>query len=100
MPETMTEAERTRRREFMRDNRSALAAGLSLDQLIAKREACAAGWAAWLHAKMNELHVDDPAAIFPLALAQVEENAIAEARRAAETAAKETVAKMLRKVIA
>lgn len=48
---------------------------------------------------MDETHALDPVEILPAALARVEERAIAEARRAAQDVARETVRSMLRKAI-
>jgi len=73
---------------------------MSLTEYVAKRDESAAEWCSWLRAKMNELHIDDALELLPMALAKVEEAAIAEARRAATAAARAEVGRMLRKAIA
>jgi hypothetical protein len=100
MTETiLTQAERDRRAAYMADMREAVALGRSLEQHLEARENLATQWAQWLHSKMDETHVLDPVEILPAALARVEERAIADARRAAENAAREMVKTMLRRAI-
>ena len=100
MTETvLTQAERDRRAAHMADMREAVALGRSLEQHLEARENLATQWAHWLHGKMDETHALDPVEILPAALARVEERAIAEARRAAQDVARETVRSMLRKAI-
>jgi hypothetical protein len=92
--------EQVRRRDYVRDTRAASAQGLEIDEYRAKRDQAVNEWAEWFHATMKECRVDDPAEILPQAMAMLQERAIAAARSAAKTAARDEVKKMLRKVIA
>jgi hypothetical protein len=92
--------EQVRRRELMRDMRAASAQGQEPEEYRAKRDQSVDEWAAWLHAEMDRCHATDPVEVLPAALALVQERAIAEARAAAKTAARDEVRRMLRRAIA
>ena len=98
--DVLTENERVRRREHARDVRSALKAGMSLEQFERAREACIERWCELFHAEMQKAHTDDPCEVLPTVLAKVEESAIAAARAVAAREAKEIVSTMLRRAIA
>jgi hypothetical protein len=91
--------ERVRRREFIRDMKAASSQGQELDEYRARRDAAVDQWTSWFRSMMTEHHVDDPAELLPMALALLQERAIAEARAAAKAAAQATVRAMLRKAI-
>jgi hypothetical protein len=48
--QVLTEGEKIRRRELVRDSKSALEQGLTLEQYVAKREQTVDDWVRWLHA--------------------------------------------------
>src|SRR5258707_15163980 len=100
MDAVLTELERTRRAEFNADSREALRLGKSLEEFIASRDAHADDWARWFHAEMEKFGVTDPIEVVPNAMVRVEQRAIAEARAAAVTAARDELKRMLRKAIA
>jgi hypothetical protein len=58
--QVLTEGEKIRRRELVRDSKSALEQGLTLEQYVAKREQTVDDWVRWLHAKASE-HRNDHA---------------------------------------
>jgi hypothetical protein len=49
----ISEAERNRRAEIIRDSRAALQQGKSLEERTRKREAKADAWTAWLRQRMD-----------------------------------------------
>ena len=100
MTEVLTQVERTRRAELLHNTRGAVAMGVSLDEYIAKHERSVERWTQLFYAEMEKVRVDDPVEVLPAIMAKLEERAISEARRAAEAAAKELVATMLRKALA
>jgi hypothetical protein len=65
--------------------------GLSLDEFLVARQACTEDWTGWLHREMQRCNTDDPVEVLPVALARVEQQAVAEARRAAENVARAEV---------
>jgi hypothetical protein len=91
--------EQARRREFMRDMKAASAQGQELDEYRAKRDQAADEWAAWFREAMDRHRAEDPVEVLPLALALLQERAIAAARTAARTAARDEVKAMLRRAI-
>ncbi len=100
MGEVLTETERVRRREHLRDSKAALTLGLSLSAYTAQRDALTCDWVEFFHSEMDKLQVDDPMQVVPQALARLQERVVAEARSTAATVARDEVAKMLRKAIA
>ena len=100
MTEVLTQVEKTRRAELLHNTRGAVAMGVSLDEYIAKHERSVERWTQLFYAEMEKVRVDDPVEVLPAMMAKLEERAISEARRAAEAAAKELVATMLRKALA
>ena len=91
MTQVLTEQEKTRRAELNADTRQALQMGLSLDEFLVARQACTEDWTGWLHREMQRCNTDDPVEVLPAALARVEQQAVAEARRAAENVARAEV---------
>ena len=91
MTQVLTEQEKTRRAELNADTRQALQMGLSLDEFLVARQACTEDWIGWLHREMQHCNTDDPVEVLPAALARVEQQAVAEARRAAENLARAEV---------
>jgi hypothetical protein len=91
MTQVLTEQEKTRRAELNGDTRQALQMGLSLDEFLVARQACTEDWTGWLHREMQRCKTDDPVEVLPAALARVEQQAVAEARRAAENVARAEV---------
>jgi hypothetical protein len=81
MTQVLTEQEKTRRAELNADTRQALQMGLSLDEFLVARQACTEDWTGWLHREMQRCNTDDPVEVLPAALARVEQQAVAEARR-------------------
>jgi hypothetical protein len=99
MNQVLTERERAARREHMRDLHTALHQGITLEEFSAVREKLVGEWAGWFHNEMNKQQAQDPVEVLPQALASLEMRALGEARRVAESVAKEAVKNMLRKVL-
>jgi hypothetical protein len=97
--EVLTESEKVRRRELMRDSHAALKAGMSLEEFERAREQRVRRWIDLFHSEMEKTHADDPTEVLPSILAKVEESAIAAARAVAKREAEEIVKAMLRKAI-
>jgi hypothetical protein len=95
--EVLTERERLRRREHMRDLRSAIMNGQSLAEFQAAHDARVERWCALFHVEMEKAHTDDPLEVLPTLMAKIEESAIAAARAAAEKVARAEVERMLRR---
>ena len=95
----LTEIEQTRRRELRYDTKAAIGLGLTYDEYIVKRDQTVDRWIKLFYAEMERLHTDDPTEVLPNLMAKLEERAIAEARRAAQIAARDMVATMLRRAI-
>jgi hypothetical protein len=93
-------SEQIRRREFNRDMRHALAQGQELDAYRTTRDAKIEDLTATIRAMMERHGVDDPIEVLPHILIGVQERAIAEARAAAKTAARDEVRRMLKRAIA
>jgi len=66
------EAERARRREYVRDSYGAVLANETFPQRTARREAEADAWSDWFRTKMTESGVTDPVALLPDAFARLE----------------------------
>src|SRR5262245_19847746 len=98
MTQVLTEQEKTRRAELNADTRQALQMGLSLDEFLVARQACTEDWTGWLHREMQRCNADDPVEVLPAALARVEQQAVAEARRAAENVARAEVREEARRI--
>jgi hypothetical protein len=73
--------ERARRTEYVRESKSALQNGETIDGRARKREGRADEWALWIRQRMDEGGSTDPVEILPDALAKLEQ--IAEDRAAA-----------------
>jgi hypothetical protein len=95
----ISESERRRRRELNENTRVGIALGLSIEQVVERREKSTLDWMAWLNAKMVEQKADDPQQIMPSICARLEERGALVGREAAKIAAKEEVQRMLRKAI-
>src|SRR5260221_7018339 len=98
--EVLTESERVRRREHLRDVQAALKNGQTLEEFRAAHEQRVERWCELFHAEMQKVHSDDPCEVLPTLMAKLEESAIAAARAAAKAMAEEQVKAMLRKAIA
>jgi hypothetical protein len=74
MPATsLTEAERIRRREYVRDTRGANRQRISVEKRIKQRDDAAAEWAQWFRQKMESNGCDDPVQLLPDAFAMLEQ---------------------------
>jgi hypothetical protein len=69
----LSENERSRRRELVRDLRAANQRGISVEQRTKQREDAAAEWTAWLHRRMDESGCTDPVELLPDILAKIEQ---------------------------
>ena len=69
----LSEEERVRRRELVRDMRAANQRGISVEQRTKLREDAAAEWTAWLHRRMDESGCTDPVELLPDILAKIEQ---------------------------
>jgi hypothetical protein len=98
--EPLTEIEKVRRREYVRDARSAAKAGMSLEEFERAREQRVQRWIELFHSEMERARAHDPAEVLPTILAKVEESCIAAARAIAKREAEDTVSAMLRKALA
>ena len=58
--EQVSEDEQTRRRAFNEDIRVSIALGISVEQVLERREQSAIDWMTWLTAKMIEQKADEP----------------------------------------
>jgi hypothetical protein len=72
MTAIVSEAERHRRAELIRDSRAALQQGETLEKRTQKRNAKADAWAVWFHQRMD-LDGGDPTQFLPDALARLEQ---------------------------
>jgi hypothetical protein len=95
----LTSSERTARRLLNEDCRSASAAGKTLNQYRRWREDEIARWVDFLHAKMDELHADDPGEVLPQLAIAIEERCLAETRKVAKEVATQVIQSMLRKCL-
>jgi hypothetical protein len=68
-----TEAERVRRREYVRDAKGANRQCISIEKRIKQREDAAAEWAQWWRQKMESSGCDDPVQLLPDAFAKIEQ---------------------------
>lgn len=98
-PQVLTEVERVRRSEYMLDTKAALQIGVSHDEYVAQRDQNVEKWCQWLHAEMDRTRACDPTEILPQIAVRIEQHAVAEARKAAKAAARETVQVMFAKAI-
>jgi hypothetical protein len=69
----LSEAEKSKRREFVRDLRAANQQRTTVEDRAKSRETSATEWAAWLHRKMDESGCTDPTELLPYILAKVEQ---------------------------
>jgi hypothetical protein len=69
---TISESERERRRELVRNTRGALDRGETLEAYTQHLEKSADQWAAWLQRAMREANCSDPGKVLPDALARCE----------------------------
>jgi hypothetical protein len=69
----LSETERVRRREFVRESKTALQQGQTLEQRTKHRQEKADEWARWLHQKMDNHGRIDPVELLPNILAKVEQ---------------------------
>ena len=100
VPGALTHSEKVARRLLMEDTRAAIATGRSIDEYRSWRDEEIERWCDFLHAKMAELHADDPSEILPQLAMAIEERCMVEARKIAEATAKSVVALMLRRAMA
>jgi hypothetical protein len=75
----ISERERFRRREQVRDARAALAQNESVEQRLKARNAKAEAWTQWFRHKMDATRCQDPLALLPEALALFLAEKVAEA---------------------
>ena len=73
--EQVSEDEQTRRRAFNEDIRVSIALGISVEQVLERREQSAIDWMTWLTAKMIEQKADEPQHIMHVICARLEEHA-------------------------
>jgi hypothetical protein len=73
MTAIISEAERARRAEIMRDTRAALQQGESLEKRTKKREEKADAWAHWFRRSMDNKRCTDPVELLPDACARLEQ---------------------------
>jgi hypothetical protein len=99
MGKALSEDERVRRQRWAADSRAAAKLGLSLEKCLAARAVGVETWTTLIRALMQEHGVDDPVAVLPELLAQIEQHAIGEARTTARTTAREEVRAMLKRAI-
>ena len=71
--EQVSEDEQTRRRAFNEDIRVSIALGISVEQVLERREQSAIDWMTWLTAKMIEQKADEPQHIMHVICARLEE---------------------------
>jgi hypothetical protein len=86
---SITEHERVRRVEFVRDSRAVALGHETVEQRERNRETKSDQWTSWLHARMYSTGTTDPAAVLPDALArleQISEDRVAAAVRDLKTA--------------
>jgi hypothetical protein len=69
----LTEAERSKRRELVRDLRAANQQRTTVEARSKQREDAAAEWTAWLHRRMDESGCTDPVELLPDILATIEQ---------------------------
>ena len=69
----ISEQERFRRGEYVRDSRAALAQNETVEQRLAKRDAKADAWAQWFRQRMDASGCTDPVELLPDALAKLEQ---------------------------
>jgi hypothetical protein len=69
----ISEQERFRRGEFVRDSRAALAQNETVELRLTKRDAKADIWAQWFRQKMDSTNCSDPVELLPDALAKLEQ---------------------------
>jgi hypothetical protein len=95
----LTEVEKIRRREQMRDQHAAVKAGMSFEEFQQAREERVQRWIDLFHSEMQRAHADDPTEVLPVILAKVEEAALVAARAIAKREAETIVKQMLRRAI-
>src|SRR5262245_47101331 len=69
------EAERARRRDYVRDSKAAATQREPLEHRIKRRETQADEWARWFRNKMDEGRCADPVELLPDAFARLEQQA-------------------------
>jgi hypothetical protein len=69
----ISEQERIRRREHVRDTRAALAQGESVEARLKARNVKAEAWTQWFRYRMDATRCTDPMALLPEALALLEQ---------------------------
>jgi hypothetical protein len=69
----LSEDERVRRREYVRDMRAANQQHTTIESRTKQRADAAAEWATWLHRKMDESGCTDPVELLPYILAKIEQ---------------------------
>jgi hypothetical protein len=69
MTATISNAERARRAEFVRDGRAACASGETFEKREQKREIKADAWSKWFRMKMDRGNLADPTELLPDAFA-------------------------------
>ena len=82
--EQVSEDEQTRRRAFNEDIRVSIALGISVEQVLERREQSAIDWMTWLTAKMIEQKADEPQHIMHVICARLEERGASLGRVRAE----------------
>jgi hypothetical protein len=68
-----TTADRIRRREFIGNVRGAVHQGTTTEAREAKRAQRSDDWTEWLHRKMFEMGIEDPACLLPDVCAKLEQ---------------------------
>jgi hypothetical protein len=97
--EVLTETERVRRQQYVNDVRLASQQGKSFEEYNAERDQLIDEWTSWLRAEMGKCKAEDPVMVMPQALAKLEMQVVSEARQAAETATKNAIRNVLRRML-
>ena len=92
-------AEQRRRRQTNHDFLVSIALGVSVDEVVKRRDRSEIDWMSWLNAEMAEQKADTPQEIMPSICARLEERGALLGREAAKVAAREEVQRMLKKAI-
>src|SRR5262249_51475843 len=100
MTKALLETEQSRRRQLAVTMRAAIAQGQSLENYLAAHEQAISAMTAMIREKMAERRATDPVEVLPEILTNLQESAVAEARVAAKTVAREEFRAMLRKATA
>jgi hypothetical protein len=91
--------EQRRRRRYMNDVRLAVGGNQTVEEMQAERSELIATWTRWFRDKMAEERVDDAIELLPMALGELEQRVTAGSNFRALRTARETVRRMLSRVI-